>query len=415
MSSVTALGAPTQDEVAQAAGARAARVMGQVNALAFELVDLMVEVLDAEAWGGGGSLRSPVHWLCWRTGLSESRAKGLVAIAKRVHELPECVERFRSGRLTEDAMVLIASKAPAGRDRELAELAPMLLHSQLKRVLAHLPEQERRTTPRPGPALGARFGFQADGTWRGTFVLPADQGAVAQRALESAHQAVFAERAADTDPEVRGPVTWSDAYLRVSETALDALDPDAARTGVRGERAQVIVHLDARSDGDGQARIHLGPQLPDPLRRFLTCDAKVRAVLEGAQGAVLGISPQETTVNRRLRRIIEQRDGGCRYPGCSQTRWVQVHHIVHREDGGLTIASNLVCLCPHHHRAHHQGLFEITGNPEQPHGLRFSNRWGRAIGPPRYGPPAPPPTGDAAPAFTPPTGERLEARWFTWN
>ena len=182
----------------------------------------------------------------------------------------------------------------------------MLLHSQLKRVLAHLPEQERRSTPRPEPVMGARFGFQADGTWRGTFVLPADQGAIAQRALESAHQALFAERSQDADPGTRGPVTSSDAYLRMSETALDALDPEAARTGVRGERAQVIVHLDARSNGDGQARLHLGPQLPDPLRRFLTCDAKVRAMLEDARGALLGISPQEPTVNRRLRRIVEQ-------------------------------------------------------------------------------------------------------------
>src|SRR5690606_1232291 len=139
--------------------------------------------------------------------------------------------------------------------------------------LAHLPEQERHSTPSPGPRLGVRFGYQADGTWRGTFVLPADQGAVAQRALEAAHQALFAERATDADLEVRGPVTWSDASARVFEAAADALDPEAARSGVRGERAQVIVHLDGRSDGDGQARLHLGPQLPDALRRFLTCDA----------------------------------------------------------------------------------------------------------------------------------------------
>src|SRR3546814_10987351 len=71
-----------------------------------------------------------------------------------------------------------------------------------------------------------------------------------------------------------------------------------------------ILHLDGRSDGDGHARIHLGPQLPDALRRYLCCDAKVRAVIHDHNNAILGIIPLEATVSTRLRRVIEQRDGG---------------------------------------------------------------------------------------------------------
>ena len=82
-------------------------------------------------------------------------------------------------------------------------------------------------------------------------------------------------------------------------------------------------------------------ELPTCVGLFLCCDAKVRAVIEDRHGAVLGISPLEPTVNPRLRLVIEQRDQGCRYPGCSQRRWVQVHHLTHCEDGGLTISSNL--------------------------------------------------------------------------
>ena len=75
---------------------------------------------------------------------------------------------------------------------------------------------------------------------------------------------------------------------------------------------------------------------------------------------------------------------------------------------------NLCCLCPYHHRLHHTGAFTIQGNPEHPNGLRFTDNRGRDIGPPHYGPLAPPQFG-AEPVFTPPTGERLEARWFSWN
>jgi hypothetical protein len=402
-----------QERVGWAAQERVAGLVGQANLLAAQLVDVIVEVIDAEAWGGGGSLRSPQHWVAWRTGFSPARAARLVQIARRVDDLPRCVELFRSGRLTEDAMGLIATKAPSERDGELADLAPMLLHSQLSRILRHLPDQAPNP-PTPEPERRVRFGFRDDGWWEGSQLLPPDEGALAQRAMEAARREIFDERADDDDRAVRGPATWADAFARVCEHALDALDPATRRGEARGERAQVIIHLDGRSDGDGSARIHLGPQLPDALRRYLCCDAKVRAAIEDEAGRLLGITPLAPTVNPRLRLLIEQRDQGCRYPGCTQRRWVQVHHLVHREDGGLTIASNLACLCGLHHRLHHQGAYDITGNPERPDGLRFTDHWGHDIGPPRHGPPAPP-TPWAAHRFTPPTGERLESRWFSWN
>ena len=403
-----------QERVGWEAQARVAELTGQSNLLAAQLVDVMVEVLDADAWAPGGGLRSPEHWLAWRSGFSEARARRLVRIARRVDELPECLALFRSGRLTEDAMGLIAAKAPAARDGELAELAPMLLNTQLRRILQHLPGRSDKPTPEPEQARRVQLGFDESGSWHLDAQLPPDEGALVQRALESARDEVFHERSGDEDHTVRGRAGWADALVRLAEHGLDGLDPATRRGDSRGERAQVLIHLDARSDGDGHARIHLGPQLPDSLRRYLCCDAKVRAVIEGAEGALLGISPLEPTVNPRLRRVIEERDQGCRYPGCSQQRWVHVHHLVHREDGGLTIARNLCCLCPFHHRLHHQDAFEITGDPETPSGLRFTDRWGHDIGPPRYGPVAPPLLGTHH-DFSPPIGERLDARWFTWN
>ena len=403
-----------QERVSREGAARVIELTGQSNLLAAQMVDVLVEVLEADAWDPGGGLRSPAHWLAWRTGFSDARAKRLVKIARRVDELPRCVALFRAGQLSEDAMGLIAAKAPACRDEELADLAPMLLNAQLQRVLAHVPPDQPDDPSRPGPEVLVSFGFKPDGTWGLRADLPADEGALVQKALESARDEVFHERAGDDARSVRGTATWADALVRTAEHALDALDPACRRGEARGERAQIIIHLNGRSDGDGTARIHLGPQLPDGLRRYLCCDAKVRAVIEGTTGAVLGISPLEPTVNPRLRRIIEERDQGCRYPGCSQRRWVQVHHIVHREDGGLTITRNLCSLCPFHHRLHHQGAFHIEGDPEQPGGLRFTDHWGHDIGPPHHGPLAPPRYG-VDHDFAPPLGEPLESRWFSWN
>ena len=120
-----------------------------------------------------------------------------------------------------------------------------------------------------------------------------------------------------------------------------------------------------------------------------------------------------------LRRIIEDRDRGCRIPGCAASRWLHVHHLVHWEDGGLTDPSNLACLCPAHHRAHHRGELAIDGDPTTPDGLVVTDpATGRALtglaGP---SPPARPPTeaaqrlGVADADWRHPSGERLDRRW----
>ena len=44
-------------------------------------------------------------------------------VAERIDELPLCWAAFEDGRLTEDAMVLLARRLPARRDAELARLA----------------------------------------------------------------------------------------------------------------------------------------------------------------------------------------------------------------------------------------------------------------------------------------------------
>ena len=118
-------------------------------------------------------------------------------------------------------------------------------------------------------------------------------------------------------------------------------------------------------------------------------------------------------MNRHLRRVIERRDRGCTHPLCVQTRFLHIHHIQHWEHGGLTVPWNLVALCQRHHRELHQGDFTIEGNPENGT-LRFYDERGRPITPPDAGSPGPLRLAEPIP-YTPPTGERLDPRWFGWN
>lgn len=59
----------------------------------------------------------------------------------------------------------------------------------------------------------------------------------------------------------------------------------------------------------------------------------------------------------RMRALV--RDGfRCQHPGCDETRlrYLEVHHLVERQHGGLHGLENLVTLCHEHHAARHPHL-----------------------------------------------------------
>jgi hypothetical protein len=92
------------------------------------------------------------------------------------------------------------------------------------------------------------------------------------------------------------------------------------------DRPLVLLHVEAR-EGEVGGHVHLGPGLPQGLRRFLSCDSRVRPVLE-AGGNAVSVGRVFRTVPERTRSVVEDRDRGCRVPGCERSRWLHVHHLV---------------------------------------------------------------------------------------
>ena len=75
----------------------------------------------------------------------------------------------------------------------------------------------------------------------------------------------------------------------------------------------------------------------------------------------------------KTRREVLHRDGGkCTVPGCRSARFIEVHHIVPRSQGGSHHASNLTCLCDGHHKALHEGKLVLSGSAPNVT-VRFAN------------------------------------------
>jgi hypothetical protein len=80
---------------------------------------------------------------------------------------------------------------------------------------------------------------------------------------------------------------------------------------------------------------------------------------EDKEGNPLNIGRKTRTIPPAIRRALKRRDGGCRFPGCSNTRLIDAHHIHHWADGGETSMDNLVLLCKRHHRLVHEEGYGI--------------------------------------------------------
>jgi hypothetical protein len=415
---------------------RISDLMGVMNAATAELVGVIAEVDRTGLWQGCG-IRSLEHWVTWRCGVSARRARQLVAMARRLDELPAVREVFAAGSMSEDQAAVVFRHTTPATDDQVAELAPLMTEPQLRRALASIPqpapepvaEEASSVAVDPataGPLRYVRFGWADDGSWRLSAMLPADDGAVVERAIQAAFDREFRDRYPDvegadllTRAAARDQLTWSDALLRLATDGLAGFDP--GETGrPPGERFQVFVHVDAEAGPDRPAAMHLGPLLPAAVADYVTCDATVRAVLRRQAGPI-GFGRRRRTVPPRLRVLIEARDGGCRVPGCGHRRRLHVHHLRHWRDGGPTDPDNLVALCPRHHRLLHLGRLRIDGDPADPDGLEFSDERGGVLGAARASPvegslrEAAERRDVPTPSYESPIGEPLQGHWLTWN
>ena len=82
------------------------------------------------------------------------------------------------------------------------------------------------------------------------------------------------------------------------------------------------------------------------------------------------------TVPPRMRRLLWERDQGCRF--CGRKSWLHHHHIT-AWPHGPTELSNLVLVCRWHPRLIHDKGWSIRGTPEPGGTLELLNPYGAAV------------------------------------
>lgn len=369
-----------------------ARLSAHIEATLAQLFDLIRVFDQSQGWHEEG-FRSCAAWLSWRTGIGTGAARERVRVARALGELPHLREALGRGELSYSTARAITRVATPENDAELVEAARFTTAADMERLVsawrvADRAEDERERHARRRLTLIP----EVDGSWSIRGRLDPEVGAVLQRALQAAGEALYPRESKaaseDEDLETTPEARRADAMGLVAEAALaDGLgsgtepvggakpetdaESEARPVVSRADRFQVVLHVSAEtlsgSTEDGSdisaerpaGSIDDGPHVSAETSRRLACDAGVVKMEHGRDGSLLNVGRRRRTVSTPLRRALARRDGGCRFPGC-RARFCDAHHVEHWADGGETSLENLVLLCRYHHRRVHEDGWRVN-------------------------------------------------------
>jgi hypothetical protein len=348
-------------------------VFANIQVATHRLLLLIAELDRRGEWGYDGGFRTTAHWLSWRLGLDIGAAREKVRVARALESLPKISQALAEGRLSYSKVRAITRVADAENEESLLAIAMTAATCQVERLIRLYRRNEKLELEQGEAQYQARTlstYVDENGMWVIEGRLPPELGAIVQQALDTARAAMDAEADQTKNSAQRSPVcvAQADALVHMAQQAL------AAQVALSEQAVPLLtVHVDAellcRSDEldpeagevevNGRAELAgTGNALSAETCRRLGCDASVIAMIKRGE-EVLSVGRQRRTVPTAIRRAVDERDKGCRYPGCGARRFLHAHHVIHWADGGETKISNIISLCGAHHRWVHEGGYRV--------------------------------------------------------
>jgi 5-methylcytosine-specific restriction endonuclease McrA len=349
------------------------------------LLDLIREFDARGGWNNG--FRSCAEWLSWRVGLDLGAARQKVRVARALGTLPRIAQALAHGELSYAKVRALTRVATPQTEERLLAVGRAGTAEHVERIVRGWRRMDRKAETREAAHQHTSRALHvypdADGTVIVRGRLAPEVGVLLLKALGAARDTLYQQaRACRSDAGVTDvsaePSTMAqqqaDALALLAEAALHrGIDP-----GAPGERYQVVVHVDASvladPDEAGQSVLEDGLRVCAETSQRLACDASRVVMRHDRDGRLLEIGARTRTIPPALRRALQHRDHGCRFPGCGLP-FGQGHHIRHWAQGGPTTLSNLAMLCRRHHRAVHEEGYQVERLPDGELQFRQPNGW----------------------------------------
>jgi len=309
------------------------------------------EIGKREGWRTEGAT-SLEAWMVERCGDSLASARSHAHVGEQLEDLPELAAGLASGDLTFDKVRAVVDVATPANDRELADLALECTVRQLQEVARAERGAPSSRAETDHEARSVRFN---DGCHTVTAQLPPESYAQVKSCLETR------ARALPSDGETRWDQRLCDVYLEIFGS--DGKAPQGASPYVVVVHAALETLADESSELAGELERD-GLISAETVRR-LACDATVMVALDDEFGHTMYEGRARRFPTGSQRREVMRRDRHCRFPGCSNVTFTNVHHIKPWGSGGRTDLENLVLMCQHHHYRLHSSGWSMNGNANE--------------------------------------------------
>jgi len=307
-------------------------------------------------------------------------------VAQALEELPSLSRALKTGSLGWSAARELTRVAVPDTEQEWLELARGKTLRQLEELVAG---------KRPGDEPSAA-GLPSATRRVLRFEVAAETFALFREALSSLRRR--SNEAWDDDSTLLemarqalgGPTDDGRASYQISLSVCPTCTRGQQQAG--GDLVPVSAEVVAMAQCDGQ---HLG-ELPSRAANENAVGAHVDAALPITTSHSAHATAVEAHVPRAdaqtiarakqpippaMRRTVVLRDQHrCRVPGCRNARFLDLHHIQLRSDGGRNELANVITVCGAHHRAIHRGKLIIEGDAHV--GVRFRHGDGNEYGHP---------------------------------
>jgi Domain of unknown function (DUF222)/HNH endonuclease len=379
----------THDQAAFESDARVER-MDRVAVLFSEITSATRAFLAALAesdrhrdWADEG-FASCAEWLAWQLGINRNTANEKVRAARALERLPLISEAMSRGEISFTKVRALTRAATPDNEAELLEFAQAGSAANLERIVRGWKQLSRGDELQQDQIRHRSRYLTVVPDDNGMYIvrgrLTAEVGAALMRAVDAGSDALFKrEKHMAEEMETDAGQRRADAVGLLAERALSAglgaglsaglgaglgagSHDEIPISGSRADRYQVVLHVEAstltEAEEPGQSELEDGTRVSAETARRLACDAGRVEIRHASNGSVLDVGRKTRTVPPALRRALESRDRGCRFPGCG-LRFTDAHHIQHWGDGGETKLTNLVLLCRRHHRRVHEGGYRV--------------------------------------------------------
>jgi len=327
------------------------RLSARINAASYELLVLVRNFDERAGWVKWG-FSNCADWLHWRCDLSVGAAREKVRVAHVLKGLPAISAAFRSGELSYSKVRALARVARRKNEEALLAFAVKTSASRVEERCRELRCGAADSVSDANRAHAGRSLRMSRDPNRGTMTLtvelPLEVGELIDKTLDRARDDAPGPEFAEEPWSAR----QADALVAIVRSYLDG---DSESSTSNPENYQVTVHVEAKALTEGNGR----SGLPLESVKRIACDSDKVVILESSEGEPLSVGRKTRIVPTAIKRALRSRDKGCTFPGCSNKRFVDAHHIRHWSAGGETSLENLVLLCTRHHRLVHEGGFSI--------------------------------------------------------